>query len=572
MILNWSNVGKGIADIANAVVDNNRLDDLRALGNDYATVSGTGLRVGNDVGVVANGAQGVDENGNPISAEDAYRQAYARAGLTAPDISTEGTKFAARSGQGNDLGVYDTESAADSADRKANYGLTLSRADVYDKYGDENTARALRMYAQQTKRQDAQDEREAALNDLQQRSLKVDVANKETEAAKNQQYQDALTAIGNANYSPEDAAKALIEATRNIYGPEKALDLATKYRADELGQITLNSAKNKASFEDAFSKGPDALAAWYESINGGSRKAKFMPVTGGIALVDYDPNNPKDYKVVARGKDMSDVMTTLGAMATPENMLKLAQVRAEQDKVGVERQKAQAESNYYAAMANRAATYAANSGETLADKRAAVLDKTRDSYVKQLKNLQEQLAVLPTTDKVNRAALTANYNALAKKVSYYDDLIERTLTGGGGGTPDEFEPVYQPGAVITDSAGNKRRFVGGNQRDLKNWELLSGGNGAPASTPTPTSAPKGLSTKPNEWDASKEISVPQYIFTPGPTPHSPETRAPNPEWKDIPKYIFTPGPTPHSPYNRQLNPEWANWQKSLWEKKQSGTR
>jgi hypothetical protein len=564
MRLNWSNVGKGIEDIANAVTDRSRLDDLRALGDDYATVSGTGLRVGNDVGLVSNGAQGVDENGNPISAEDAYRQAYARAGLIAPDISTEGVKFAARSGQGADLGVYDTESAADSADRKANYGLTLSRADVYEKYGDENTARGLRMYAQQTKRQDAQDEREAALNDLQQRSLKVDVADKEAEAAKKQQYQDALTAIGNANYSPEDAAKALIEATRNIYGPEKALELTTKYDQAELGRIALNSAKYKADFEQAFAKGPDALAAWYESTNGGSRKVKFMPVTGGMALVNYDPNNPKDFKVVARGKDMPDLMTTIGGMATPEGMFKLAQVRAEQDKARAALLDAANKGIYYRNTLN-------NSGETLTDKRVRVLGQSRDFYAKQLKTIQEQLLTLPTTDKVNRAALTANANAIAAKLKTYDDRIEGLLTGGGGGgTPDEIEPVYKPGDIITDSTGNKRRFVGGNQRDLKNWELLSGGKGAPAPAPTP--APKGLSTKPNEWDASKEITVPQYLFTPGPTPHSPENRSLNPEWKDIPKYVFTPGPTPHSPYNRQLNPEWVNWQKSLWEKKQSGTR
>lgn len=121
-------------------------EEVGRLGDDAEAVKGTGLKVTGPDGQVSTGV--ID----PGTDYETIRQQYEQAGYKAERMDQP--QFAARQGEGRDLGVYDTEQAAEAASRKANYGLTRQRAGVYERTGDMETARGLRRDAQQMKQED----------------------------------------------------------------------------------------------------------------------------------------------------------------------------------------------------------------------------------------------------------------------------------------------------------------------------------------------------------------------------------------------------------------------------------
>lgn len=129
-------------------------DELGALGGEADPVEGQQLKVGSDVGLVANGAMGTDADGNAIDPVRAYKEAYARAGMDAPEVGFGGTGYAARSGS-YDQGVYGSTDEAQRASDRYNYGLMRKQADVYRRYGEDDMARALSRDARAGERDDA---------------------------------------------------------------------------------------------------------------------------------------------------------------------------------------------------------------------------------------------------------------------------------------------------------------------------------------------------------------------------------------------------------------------------------
>ena len=149
-----ANFAKGLQEGFNVgyqfgtALNKRRMDEeLSRIDPEYKAVMGTGLRVTDAEGNVYEGV------GGQLSPQElaAVREAYAKQGYQVDDI---GNRYTARSGQGRDIGVYETADAAEPIARRQNYGLMERRAGIFENYGEHDTARALRRDVRDMERMD----------------------------------------------------------------------------------------------------------------------------------------------------------------------------------------------------------------------------------------------------------------------------------------------------------------------------------------------------------------------------------------------------------------------------------
>lgn len=261
--------------------------EVRSLGEDAEAVSGDQLSVGGDVGLVRSG--GIDADGNAISPEDAYRQAYERAGMEAPEIESQGKGYAARSGEGKDYGVYDTEAAAESGSRKANYGLSKKRADVYDKHGLTDEAAGMRKDARQLRLEDAREDRAVESHDQQ-----MDLGELRVSEAKAAEASRVRVETFNAAFAEAEAAGTIKSvgdirklAADHGLSPQEQFQIATaKVGLDET-QTKSETMDRIKQFNDTWRKGGlKAVAEMYNTdpLFDNGKDIEIKSGKGGVVL------------------------------------------------------------------------------------------------------------------------------------------------------------------------------------------------------------------------------------------------------------------------------------------------
>lgn len=431
-------ITKGVmADFAKSKAEG----EIKTLGADASAVQGTGLKVGGDEGVVT--GQGVDENGNAISGEDAYRQAYARAGMDAPEIETTGTKYAARAGEGKDYGVYDSELAAEAGSRKANHGLLRKKADIYQKNGMTEEATGLRREARVGERQDSQD---AMALESHNQSMKLGTF-QVSEAERRANKQAALdTSVGEAMTieDTEQRRDALLKAYF-AFDPKVAAELAQTYTKQQLNDIALRAAQLGEKRTEAFSKGPEGAVAWYDEIKDGF-SAKLVPgAKGNFSVLLYDENNPDaPPRTLIQNSSRDNIVVKIDAMTKPGGILDLAE-REQRLKL------ISAQTN--AANANTAESYAgvglkgAQADAARTDRDLPKLTKLAvERLDKDLDRLNTQYtAAMNSGDKTAQATIAT---AMASKAAERDRLMlpqGQTPWATGGIGEDEVTPKSTPG-------------------------------------------------------------------------------------------------------------------------------
>jgi hypothetical protein len=490
----------------------------------------------------------VDASGNAISPEDAYRQAYARAGIDAPEIEQQGKGYAARSGEGRDHGLYDTEAAAESGSRKVNYGLAKKRADVYDKHGLTEEARGMRRDARQIKLEDAREDRavEAHTQSTTNNQLTIDV--KQREANQTKSWDSKLAALAAQEFkSDDDRAQATVTAFGEVFGPEKAIELQEKYDKRDIAAMQKRSIQIAQGFEEGTrTKGLDGAAEWYDTVND-DKAVKVVRGKSGVEVIEYDPNDPQGTaRIVFKGKNDDEVLMQIRARVTPGGTMELA--KYELDKLKAEAQIRASDANAaesHAGVGLRRAQASAVGTGVQDSKIVTRLQAQQAHFRTMLTGSRERLDMIdPKKDPEAYAEARGQYDAVAKNLHQTEQQITAALSGGQGGGGGA------QGGPDVGTVEDGHVFKGGDPGDPANW-VPANGSASRSPDSGPGAAPKqGLTAKPAE---PKFTQPSKYTTNPGS-----RTRVLNPDWTPEPaKFITNPGSR-----TRVLNPEWVAWQKA----------
>lgn len=277
--MGWASGFRAGTDMANSWIDTYQRSaiqrGIKKIDEDYETVQGRGLKVtdaqGNTSDAVIDPAAGADY--------DAIRQQYEQAGYKVD--YADAPQYAARSGEGRDVGVYDTEAGAESASRKQNYGLARQRADVYEQYGNPEMARGLRRDAQQLRMEDQ----------------KMDMAQEQLGLAKN--------------------------------ADKRAAEAHTSQQA--MSEIQLRAAKRDDEYAAARQGGLTSVMKWYDSINDGIRAVLTRGPKGELIARRFDEDTGQEIEPMPLGANETEAMARLDAMMTKGGALQLAQFESDRE-------------------------------------------------------------------------------------------------------------------------------------------------------------------------------------------------------------------------------------------------
>lgn len=295
--------------------------EVDKLGPDAEATRGQGLQITNRAtGEVSKGL--ID----PGADYETIRQQYEQAGYTAERSETP--QYAARAGS-RDVGVYATEAEAKSKSRTENFGLMRKRADVHEKYFDDDRAKQLRKDARQGEQDVMAQETHARAQESHAQTMKLgklQVSAAEADEKKRSELEAGLGELSKAEYaSDEDRAKATVDLYRRVLGPEKANALAAQYDARDIAAMQKRAMQMEDGFNTAVKTGGiDGAAQWYDSVNN-DRVAKVIRDKGSVLVVDYDPRDPKGtYQVIGRGKDDNEALMAVQARVSKGGLMELA--------------------------------------------------------------------------------------------------------------------------------------------------------------------------------------------------------------------------------------------------------
>lgn len=193
-----------------------------------------------------------------------------------------------------------------------------------------NPAEAMRMQSalSQEARQQAADERQAAMFPLQQQALRTQIAGQglqqeltgvQLASARRTQEQAQAFDTGLVEHfktkfdSPEAEATALLRLVERTQGPQAAASLRSTMTANQLSELTLGAQRLTAGFNSAFQRGPDAVMKWVDEQNPDFTLKR----EGNNLLVTYADGRTEKREF----KNTNELMSYFAAQGSPSNFL-----------------------------------------------------------------------------------------------------------------------------------------------------------------------------------------------------------------------------------------------------------
>jgi len=193
-----------------------------------------------------------------------------------------------------------------------------------------NTAMALQLQNMLTQdaRQQAAEERQAAMFPLQQQALRTQIAGQglQQELAgvqlasarrtleQAQAFDTGLVELGKTEFdSPQARASALLALVERTQGPQAAASLQSTMTANQLSELSLGTQRLTAGFNSAFQRGPDAVMKWVDEQNPDFTLKR----EGNNLLVTYADGRTEKREF----KNTNELMSYFAAQGSPSNFL-----------------------------------------------------------------------------------------------------------------------------------------------------------------------------------------------------------------------------------------------------------
>lgn len=491
---------------------NRRAADTEAasLGEDARAVSGTGLTLTDAQGNVSKTVIDPSSGGDL----DAIRRQYEDAGYK---VDFSDGKYAARSGEGKDYGVYDTEREAEVDSRKATYGLMRQRAGVYQQHGLNSEAKGLRAEARQGERQDMQDRMAAETHDQQMQLGKLQVG--EAQAKE----QSRLRMDG---FNKEFAA---LEAAGEIKTIGDIRKLAAKHQLSQpevfqlaTAKVGLDEAQTKAeamarirAFNDAYQRGGlKGVNELYDNdpMFANGRNMDVVPTKGGVKVLDGGREIFSGTEQEAMGFLHEHLADPIKAVSFAMEV-KRFQMGQRKDEAAIRASDANAaESNAKAGLARRTDPNAGKGGT--GTEKLTALTGYANSLNAQVANLDRALANVDPASPEAKAYKTQRDEAFLRLRGVRQQIEgDRLGLAGPGGVAPEVPDTY------TDpSDGKTYRRVGDDPADPASWEEVAASAPARKGSPAPSTEAPDLDVTRDEQEEWRKRAMGSMGISPRPKP------------------------------------------------------
>jgi hypothetical protein len=160
-------------------------------------------------------------------------------------------------------------------------------------------------------------------------SRAYEIAQQKRTADKQADYDAGLKEVLNTDYDSDQARKdAFVRLTERVFGASEAQKLSSQYTADDVNKLTLRAKQMEQGFDDAFSKGSDAVLSYVDELNPGFTLRRDESNPYRIIKTDRSGNET----VFINANSEETLMRQIAGRRSPADFVKLAAEQKEEQR------------------------------------------------------------------------------------------------------------------------------------------------------------------------------------------------------------------------------------------------